>query len=150
LPARLELTSVPRAVTYVCHNHARPLWLWKFAAGQAIAVLRRRNIEVAPLLRRVGLSERDFDNRHRRISAIDVANCVVAGLRRIKSWSEDKSHREGGKGRPTGRLFVHCNSPRAQLWQSSKGAQPSVEFGEILAQEWRKFNIIPLDESATT
>jgi hypothetical protein len=52
-------------------------WLWKFAAGQAIAVLRRRNIEVVPLLRRVGLSERDFDNRHRRISAIDVANCVV-------------------------------------------------------------------------
>jgi hypothetical protein len=39
---------------------------------------------------------------------------------------------------------------RTQLWQSSKDAQPSVEFGEILAQEWRKFNIIPLDESATT
>ena len=41
-----------------------------FAARQAIAVLRKHNIEVAPLLRRVGLSERDFDNRQRRISAI--------------------------------------------------------------------------------
>ena len=40
-----------------------------FAARQAIAVLRKRNIEVAPLLRRVGLSERDVDNRQRRISA---------------------------------------------------------------------------------
>jgi hypothetical protein len=40
-----------------------------FAARQAIAVLRKRNIEVAPLLRRVGLSEGDLDNRQRRISA---------------------------------------------------------------------------------
>ncbi len=41
-----------------------------FAARQAIAALRKRNIEVAPLLRRVGLSERDLDNRQRRVSAI--------------------------------------------------------------------------------
>jgi AraC-like DNA-binding protein len=40
-----------------------------FAARQAIALLRKRNIEVAPLLRRVGLSERDLDTRERRISA---------------------------------------------------------------------------------
>ena len=40
-----------------------------FAARQAIAVLRKRNIEVAPLLQRVGLSEHDLDNRQRRISA---------------------------------------------------------------------------------
>jgi hypothetical protein len=36
---------------------------------QAIAVLRKRNIEVAPLLQHVGLSERDLDNRQGRISA---------------------------------------------------------------------------------
>src|SRR5580704_16097422 len=41
-----------------------------FAARQAITVLRKRNIEVAPLLRRVGLSERDLDNRQRRLSAV--------------------------------------------------------------------------------
>lgn len=41
-----------------------------FAARQAIAVLRKRNIEVAPLLRRVGLSESDLENRQRRISAV--------------------------------------------------------------------------------
>ena len=40
-----------------------------FAARQAIAALRKRDIEVAPLLRRVGLSEGDLDNRQRRISA---------------------------------------------------------------------------------
>ncbi len=41
-----------------------------FAARQAIAALRKHNIEVAPLLRRVGLSERVLDNRQHRISAI--------------------------------------------------------------------------------
>jgi hypothetical protein len=40
-----------------------------FAAQQAIDALRKRDIEVAPLLRRVGLSEGDLDNRQRRISA---------------------------------------------------------------------------------
>ena len=40
-----------------------------FAARQAIAALRKRSIEVAPLLRRAGLSEHDLDNRQRRISA---------------------------------------------------------------------------------
>jgi AraC-like DNA-binding protein len=40
-----------------------------FAARQAIAALRKRNIAVGPLLRRVGLSERDFHSQ-RRISAI--------------------------------------------------------------------------------
>ena len=41
-----------------------------FAATQAIAALGKHKIDVAPLLRRVGLSERDFDNRQLRISAI--------------------------------------------------------------------------------
>jgi AraC-like DNA-binding protein len=40
-----------------------------FAARQSIAALRKHNIAVAPLLRRVGLSGRDFDNRKGRISA---------------------------------------------------------------------------------
>jgi AraC-like DNA-binding protein len=40
-----------------------------FAARQAIAALRKHNIVVAPLLKRVGLSERDFDNGQQRISA---------------------------------------------------------------------------------
>jgi hypothetical protein len=40
-----------------------------FAARQAIDALRKRDIEVAPLLRRVGLSEGNLDNRQRRISA---------------------------------------------------------------------------------
>ena len=52
-----------------------------FAARQAIAVLRKRNVEVAPLLRRVGLLEHDFDNRHVRISA-------VAQVRLLESAAE--------------------------------------------------------------
>jgi AraC-like DNA-binding protein len=40
-----------------------------FAARQAIAAVRKRNIAVEPLLQRVGLSERDVDSQ-RRISAI--------------------------------------------------------------------------------
>jgi AraC-like DNA-binding protein len=41
-----------------------------FAARQAIAALRTHNIEVAPLLRRVGLLERALDSRQHRISAV--------------------------------------------------------------------------------
>jgi AraC-like DNA-binding protein len=40
-----------------------------FSARLAIAALRNRSVGVDPLLRRVGLSERDFDNRQGRISA---------------------------------------------------------------------------------
>jgi AraC-like DNA-binding protein len=41
-----------------------------FAARQAIAVLRKHNVPIAPLLKRVGVSEGDIDNRQRRISAL--------------------------------------------------------------------------------
>jgi hypothetical protein len=40
-----------------------------FAARQAIAALRKSNIAIDPLLRRVGLSEQDVDHPKRRISA---------------------------------------------------------------------------------
>ena len=40
-----------------------------FSARLAIAALRNRRVGADPLLRRVGLSERDFDNRQGRISA---------------------------------------------------------------------------------
>jgi AraC-like DNA-binding protein len=40
-----------------------------FSARQSIAALQNRGIAVDPVLRRVGLSERDFDNRQGRISA---------------------------------------------------------------------------------
>ena len=54
-----------------------------FAARQAIAALRKRDIEVAPLLRRVGLSERAFDNRQHRISAVaqvKLLECAAEAL----------------------------------------------------------------------
>jgi len=54
-----------------------------FAARQAIAALRRRNIPVAPVLRRVGLSEDEFDNRQHRISAtaqVKLLECAAEAL----------------------------------------------------------------------
>jgi AraC-like DNA-binding protein len=41
-----------------------------FAARQAIALLRSRDVPIAPLLNRAGVSESDIDNRQRRISAL--------------------------------------------------------------------------------
>ena len=41
-----------------------------FAARQAIAVLRKHKVPIAPLLKRVGVSEDDIDNRQHRISAL--------------------------------------------------------------------------------
>jgi AraC-like DNA-binding protein len=41
-----------------------------FAARRAIAVLRKRNVPVAPLLSRAGIPEADIDNRQARISAL--------------------------------------------------------------------------------
>ena len=41
-----------------------------FAARQAIAVLRKHNVPIGPLLNRAGVSEGDIDNRQRRISAL--------------------------------------------------------------------------------
>ena len=40
-----------------------------FGARLALAVLKERNVAIAPLLRRTGLSEDDFDSRRHRISA---------------------------------------------------------------------------------
>jgi hypothetical protein len=39
------------------------------AARLTLAVLKKQNVAVAPLLRRAGLSEHDFDGRQQRISA---------------------------------------------------------------------------------
>jgi AraC-like DNA-binding protein len=41
-----------------------------FGAWQAIAVLRKHNVPIAPLLKRAGVSEGDIDNHQRRISAL--------------------------------------------------------------------------------
>ena len=41
-----------------------------FAARRAIAVLRKCNVPIAPLLTRAGIPEGDIDNRQARISAL--------------------------------------------------------------------------------
>lgn len=41
-----------------------------FAARQAVALLRARDVPIAPLLKRAGISESDIDNRQRRIAAM--------------------------------------------------------------------------------
>jgi Arabinose-binding domain of AraC transcription regulator, N-term len=47
-----------------------------FAARQAIALLRKRNVPIAPLLTRAGISEGDIDNRQARISALAQAKLL--------------------------------------------------------------------------
>jgi hypothetical protein len=47
-----------------------------FAAEQLIAFLRKQHVAVAPLLRRVGLSELDINNRGNRISAVAQARLL--------------------------------------------------------------------------
>ena len=43
------------------------------AARLTITALKKHNVAIAPLLRRVGLSERDFEGRQPRISAASQA-----------------------------------------------------------------------------
>jgi hypothetical protein len=48
---------------------------------------------------------------------------------RVSKRKVDRGEREDRApelGRHSGRPFVLCDSPRAQLWQSSQGAQPNV------------------------
>ncbi len=47
-----------------------------FAARRVLAVLQKRNIEAAPLLQRVGLSDYNPDDRQQRISALSQARLV--------------------------------------------------------------------------
>ena len=54
-----------------------------FAAKQAIAFLRKRDIALAPLLRRAGLSETDLEKRPPRISAAAQARLLEYGAEAI-------------------------------------------------------------------
>jgi len=47
-----------------------------FAARRVLAVLQKRNIEAAPLLQRVGLSDYNPDDRQQRMSALSQARLV--------------------------------------------------------------------------
>jgi AraC-like DNA-binding protein len=47
-----------------------------FAARQAIALLRKHNVPIAPLLTRAGMSEGDIDNRQARICALAQAKLL--------------------------------------------------------------------------
>ena len=53
-------------------RHALPT-VTGFAARLTLALLKRQNVAVAPLLRRAGLSEHDLDGRRHRISAASQA-----------------------------------------------------------------------------
>jgi Arabinose-binding domain of AraC transcription regulator, N-term len=78
-----------------------------FAARQAIAVLRKRNIEVAPLLRRVGLSERDLDNRQRRLPANAQAKLLECAAEALGDSAFGLHLAQQANLREAGLLFYH-------------------------------------------
>jgi hypothetical protein len=49
-----------------------------FAARQAIAILRRRDVPIASLLNRAGVSESDIDDTQRRIGAMAQGKLLEA------------------------------------------------------------------------
>ena len=73
IPAAKPLVLGALSVTEETTRQALPT-ATGFAARQALAFLRNRNVALTPLLRRASLSERDFDNSS-RISA--VAQCKL-------------------------------------------------------------------------
>jgi hypothetical protein len=73
-----------------------------FAARQTIAVLRERNVLIAPLLMRAGISEGDFDNRQARITALaqgkllEYAAAALGDSEFGLHLAEQANPREGG------------------------------------------------------
>jgi len=72
------------------------------AARLTLAVLKKQDIAVAPLLRRAGLSEQDFDGRHHRISAPSHARFLEFAAEAVDDsafglhLAEDANPREEG------------------------------------------------------
>jgi AraC-like DNA-binding protein len=76
-----------------------------FVARQAIAVLRRRNVPVAPLLSRAGISEADVDNRQTRISALAQGKLLEYAAEALGDSEFGLHLAEQGNPREAGLLF---------------------------------------------
>ncbi len=76
-----------------------------FAAGHAVARLRARDIDPAPLLDRLGLSERDFNKGQIRVSADAQARLLEAAAEALHDRALGLHLAEGVNPREMGLLF---------------------------------------------
>jgi AraC-like DNA-binding protein len=76
-----------------------------FAARQAIAVLRKHNAPIAPLLKRAGISEDDIDNRQARISALAQGKLLEYAAEALGDSEFGLHLAEGANPREAGLLF---------------------------------------------
>jgi hypothetical protein len=76
-----------------------------FAARQAIAVLRRRNVPIAPLLKRAGVSEAEIDNLQRRIPAMAQGKLLEYAAEALRDSEFGLHLAEEANPREAGLLF---------------------------------------------
>ena len=76
-----------------------------FAAGHAVAVLRARDIDPAPLLERLGLSEQDFNKGQIRVSADAQARLLEAAAEALHDPALGLHLAKGVNPREMGLLF---------------------------------------------
>jgi AraC-like DNA-binding protein len=76
-----------------------------FAARQAIAVLRKRDVPIASLLNRAGISERDIDDRQRRIAALAQGKLLEYAAETLKDSEFGLHLAQKANSREAGLLF---------------------------------------------
>ena len=76
-----------------------------FAARQAIAILRRRDVPIASLLNRAGVSESDIDDRQRRITAMAQGKLLEYAAETLKDSEFGLHLAQKANPREAGLLF---------------------------------------------
>ena len=76
-----------------------------FAARQAIAFLRERDVPIASLLNRAGVSEDDIDNRQRRIAALAQGKLLEYAAEALKDSEFGLHLAQKANPREAGLLF---------------------------------------------
>jgi AraC-like DNA-binding protein len=83
-----------------------------FAARGAIAALRARNVAIAPLLQRVGLSEADLENRQHRIPATAQAKLLEYAAEALEDSAFGLHLAEQANPREAGLLFYVASAAK--------------------------------------
>jgi len=115
-----------------------------FAARQAIAVLRKNNIPVTPLLKRAGISEYDIDNREGRISALAQGKLLEYAAEALGDNEFGLHLAEQANPREAGLLFYvasaaeHVGDALAVVRQLQAEAElPAVRRSRYSPDHWR-------------
>ena len=111
------------------------------AARLTIAVLKKRNVAIAPLLRHAGLSEHDFDGRQRRISAASQAKFLEFAAAVMDDGAFGLHLAEEANPREAGLLFYvpsaanNIGEAVALFARYSRIANEAVRFKPVHATE---------------